>query len=1339
MGGRAVIDNEAGPAASRQIGRPALDRGAGRLATLVAASAAALLAALWMREPRVSYLAGALVATGVAVVVAWRIRVARVVALLFAAAAVAFGTPAWWTQRLLGDVDGAWLRTRELRERDGEAAYVRAVAQAAEQLASIARAGLAVPDSSPASFDRLGKLIGHGRGERGLVLLHGGRPTAWAGEVRVPLDSMRGPSGVLETPFYVVLYVSAERGAARVIATELLQANPPGTLFARSLGQTLTDETGGWRSHFAAPRAGLDSSWHVLTWMGGPLVALQRDPPGRESLRARVVERGRSQAAPGLAAMVLVLVAGAWRRPRGESRHLLSRRLGSLLVPLAAIQVVPLSSLSNATRLFDPSVFFVPNGLGYTASLGALALTSVVLLLAIFAILRSGRPLASRFVSAIVVLGVTGVAPFVLRDLARGISPPTLGATLQLWVGWQLALFLPAAALMIAGATAGRVVLGRGRGVPPLVAPLLGGIAAVVGPVLWRAPAGWPSWYPLLWCAAVGALALTRRTRAVVVAASAVAGLGAATLVWGAVAHRRVELAQQDVRGLTTPDSTAESLLERMNRQLADAPPRTEAELLERYASSALWAADLPVVLTSWVPVGYSDSVAATVATEALSVDSVTVRQLVSTVRETGDAAVARLNGEPGVAAVLAVPHEGRVTTVAVFSRTRVVPEKPLAPLLGLRPPTRGEVPYTVSLLERLPRDARAVDAPAPTWTREGSEIHGDWIVNIGTGRARAHVEVELRPFDVLVQRGALLVLLDMFVIGVLWTVPAAADGMLLRRVRVLRAASRRSYRARLTVALFGFFVVPAATFAVWSYRQLQSSDVEGRRLLVRETLRAAAAEVPDSGGGGLAALGGRLQTPLLVYEGGVLKRASDPLLVDLAPTGLMLPRDQALHVALGEEQESSQELRAGRTDALFGYRAAVDAASQRVVVAAPARTDDVVLDQRRRDLGFLVLLVAAGGALAALWLSGLAARELARPVGALREAALAIAAGEREPALTVEPPTEFRPVFAAFRRMATDLSESRSALEAAQRRTAAVLRNVASGVVAVGSDGRLTIANPRAEQLLGTALPDGAPLADVAPGELAQRVREFLDRREPGPGDEEFDLELHGRQLRARLTRLDVPRVAHDRAAVLTLDDLTELARARSACSRGARWRGRSRTRSRTRSRRSASACSTCGARTSTGAATSTRSSSATWNACSSRSTGSTRSRARSAATAPRPTSGCPRMPPTSPPWRATSSRSSASARVRSRGRSRVRTRRCTRSRATRSCARCCSTCSRTRAMRGRAPCASPSIATGARSCSASPTTARGSPTSCRRACSSRTSPRARAAAGSGSRSAGA
>src|SRR5207237_5438009 len=139
----------------------------------------------------------------------------------------------------------------------------------------------------------------------------------------------------------------------------------------------------------------------------------------------------------------------------------------------------------------------------------------------------------------------------------------------------------------------------------------------------------------------------------------------------------------------------------------------------------------------------------------------------------------------------------------------------------------------------------------------------------------------------------------------------------------------------------------------------------------------------------------------------------------ELAPVGRFLPRTIMLDVGLGEEITDSQREAVGGIRTLFGFRQATDAGNQRTVLAAPARSGELALDRQRRDLGILVLFATAIGAVAALTLSGLAAREFARPIGSLRRAALAIAGGDREPTLAAAPPSEFVPVFSAFRRMA--------------------------------------------------------------------------------------------------------------------------------------------------------------------------------------------------------------------------------------------------------------------------------------------------------------------------------
>jgi two-component system nitrogen regulation sensor histidine kinase NtrY len=182
------------------------------------------------------------------------------------------------------------------------------------------------------------------------------------------------------------------------------------------------------------------------------------------------------------------------------------------------------------------------------------------------------------------------------------------------------------------------------------------------------------------------------------------------------------------------------------------------------------------------------------------------------------------------------------------------------------------------------------------------------------------------------------------------------------------------------------------------------------------------------------------------------------------------------------------------------------------------------------------VLFATAVGALAALWLSAVAARQLARPIGALRAAARSVARGERELPFGGEQTSEFVPVFRAFEAMAEDLATSRAALVEAQRRTDAVLRTVASGVVAVDEQGRVILANPRANSMLGEVPYSGEPVNRLSSSAIAARLAGFL---RSGVDEDAFDIERDGRSLHGQLSRLA------SGGAVLTIDDVTDLAHA--------------------------------------------------------------------------------------------------------------------------------------------------------------------------------------------------
>ncbi|MBV6520253.1 MAG: Adaptive-response sensory-kinase SasA [Gemmatimonadaceae bacterium] len=1012
---------------------------------------------------------------------------------------------------------------------DAVAELTDAVSRSMRDLQSIADRAVAVPAGSTGRFAELRSLVAGSRrgGERGVVLLEDNRATAWAGVMRSPSEQLPGRGGVDFTTFYATLYAVAERSGRRAVAVELLHAEAPGNALGRALDRDVAGRVG-IRDFDVVPGGRDTDGWVAVPVAGQSTVSVRPLALSTGEARLRIRARFALVAAIALVAVFVCFLVTAWRRPAA-----LSQRLLSLLAVVATIAILPLPSFSNVTRLFDASVYFASFGGPLTASVGALSLTSGLVLVGFFAVQRSRLSLARRWMAIVVVLAVASLGPFLLRDLARGIAPPPRGVTTTLWLAWQVALFLVGSALLLAGASAGRIALGARRGLSPWVGPAIAALTALFAPPLWQAPGQWPGWYPVPWVLAMGALALSRRTRALVVAAAIVSACGATTLVWGAAARMRVELAERDIERLSRVDSTALQLMERLSRELTiRTAPIEREDLLQRYVRSDLASAEYPVELSSWLPGATQPYASLRIAN--FEHEREKERTLVTDARAAGRPLIRQDSTTYGIQLTLAVPHDDDgVTTVVVAPRTLLIPDDPYMSLLGLGGDSETEPPYKLTLTTL---DERSALGSRPGWQREGTGLHGDASVAAATRPSRVHLEVDLRGLDALVPRGALIVLLDLIILSALWTLSAAADGGLGRWLRRRAAAFGRSYRARLTLTLFSFFVLPAIVFAWWSYLRLQSSDRQSRELLIRETLRTIVATGDPLA---LAYESGRLSTPLLLYTSGSLRATSDPLYDRLSPVGRYLPPSVARVFMSEDEVDASERVAVGQRPRLFGYRAILGFGEARgAVLAAPARINEVELDRQRRDLGVLVLFSVAVGALAALWLSGLAAGELERPIGALREAALAIARGARHPVITSGQPAEFGPVFSAFRRMDDDLAASREALEAAQRRTETVLRNVASGVIATGGDGRVMVVNPRAEQLLGRALAIGGSVDTLAPATLAARIRAFL------ASDQEyaaFDAELRGRHLRCSLTRL----TKATGGAVLTLDDVTEVARA--------------------------------------------------------------------------------------------------------------------------------------------------------------------------------------------------
>nr|MBA2627745.1 hypothetical protein [Gemmatimonadales bacterium] len=104
------------------------------------------------------------------------------------------------------------------------------------------------------------------------------------------------------------------------------------------------------------------------------------------------------------------------------------------------------------------------------------------------------------------------------------------------------------------------------------------------------------------------------------------------------------------------------------------------------------------------------------------------------------------------------------------------------------------------------------------------------------------------------------------------------------------------------------------------------------------------------------------------------------------------------------------------------------------------------------------------------------------------------------------------------------------------------VLATVATGVVGLDVDGRVLIANPRAVDLLGSPLAEGASFTATlhdAWSELGRVVTRFLS--DPVHADSAAELNVDGRRIALQLTPLG-PDVS---GVVLALNDVTDLSRA--------------------------------------------------------------------------------------------------------------------------------------------------------------------------------------------------
>ena len=208
---------------------------------------------------------------------------------------------------------------------------------------------------------------------------------------------------------------------------------------------------------------------------------------------------------------------------------------------------------------------------------------------------------------------------------------------------------------------------------------------------------------------------------------------------------------------------------------------------------------------------------------------------------------------------------------------------------------------------------------------------------------------------------------------------------------------------------------------------------------------------------------------------------------------------------------------------------------------------------------------------IAATWLGLYLAKRITRPVQQLAEGARAIGAGHLEVRLESESGDELGSLVEAFNMMAAELQTNRAKLdesrrdlehkntevEGRRRYIETILERVATGVISLDAQGRISTINGAAERLLGIgASSEGLPVRDVFNREdlapLAPLVEAVEQRAERGLV-QEVTLTREGREINLATAATVLTGTGGDvEGAVLVLDDVTPLIRAQ----RVAAWR---------------------------------------------------------------------------------------------------------------------------------------------------------------------------------------
>ena len=961
----------------------------------------------------------------------------------------------------------------------------------------------------------------------------GGVPVAWDGvhQGEVPDDAKFGlrPYVYGETPLYSYLYFTRtlpeDQGV--VVGAILLRQELPHPLAPDDPDDFVTrfSRRYGEEVRVSRPsRAGVGGVFDYR-WQGIDLLSLQVLQPLEAERRETVLLRW--------VRVVVLLLACAWLLLTWADRDR-GRRGMAVGTALLLAALVPLGGLVSAPRLFSPGDFLLPGPVDISAG-RLLALAVVGALLSGFVPGPRGRgaPWAG--------LAMLLLAPATVLGFSASASPGFLGAGETGWVAYELTFSLVLSVLALLALRLGsRQHLAPTR---PWLAAVGGGVAvglAAVVAVAVSAGHGAPLWTATLWAVPTAMIAAALGaetgwpTRAARLTAAAVLGSTLAlTFSWSSRVEARRALAEVEIADLGAPvDPYLEFLLERFARELVERESptlRPIEHLYSAWAGSGLADEGYPAWLTLWeeqntqreeLPIDIVDP-------RPPSVDSLIppARLLPLTLH--------RLD-EPGVQYVVTVPlASGWMGSAAIPPRRKLLSSTSLGPLFSQ---LDGSATQGVTLVPEADNALRDPDG-AVAWTRGPDGFVGERSVRFPEGWYRARLIIDLPGPVLLVARGTLLLLAGLVVF-----LGLGLAGMLVSGLRRSPRGAPRlpggwaSFRVRITLALFGFFLLSTIAIGTVAIRTLSGAAVRTATAIGERVANEAGAEL-DGGSNGLSELALRVGADLVVYRDGALDRGAVHELVELGLYPGWLPYWIAREFQDGDAVLASEPGRLGTWEYVMAFRRM----DGRAAVATPIPVAAGSTALRRREAADLLVFAILMGAGLSFGLALLVGRALARPIQTLQVASERVGAGNLAVRLPGRGSDEFGAVFQAFNRMVQRLSATREELVRATRRTTAIVEDAATGVIATDTDGLVVLVNPRAEAILGQGVRLDRRLdGEGRAREIGRWISTYLSDGAMEATDE-FEFGERRVRIRARRTSRSEPHGG----AVFSVEDVTDELRA--------------------------------------------------------------------------------------------------------------------------------------------------------------------------------------------------